>query len=95
MIKIDDRTVEQQKTHIHAIVARDSFMSGWGGAKGGNSRVAWAYASNADGEKLLAWVRGRSDMKNVNYARLDQYRAPKGTAHFHIYVAGAGHPALA
>lgn len=94
MIKIDDRTEVQKLTHKFAVVARDSFMSGWGGAAGGSSRVAWAFSSDANGEKLVSWVRHRSEMKNVNFVNLENYRVPKGTAHFHIYVAGVNHPAF-
>lgn len=45
MIKADDRTAEQRQTHVWGVVARDKFMSGWGLARGGASRCAWAYAS--------------------------------------------------
>lgn len=94
MIKVDDRNESQKVSHKWAIVAKDKFMSGWGGAKGGASRVAWAFRSMEEGEKVLAWVRARSDMTYVNFANLETYRAPKGTAHFHIYVADANHPSL-
>lgn len=94
MITVDDRTYAQKQTHINAIVADDKAMSGWGGAKGGTSKAAWAYRTLEEGEKVLYWVRTRNEMKNVTYARLDQYVAPKGVSHLHIYVVGEGHPAL-
>jgi hypothetical protein len=91
---VDDRTEEQKVSHSWAIVARDSFMSGWGGASGGTSRVAWAFDSSIDNSRLERWVRDRREMKNVNVVNLTKYRAPKGTAHFHIYVVNENHPSL-
>jgi len=95
MIKQDDRTEAQKQTHFWAVVARDKFMSGWGGAKGGASRCAWACQSLADAERAEKWVSNRSEMRYVSIVDLRTYRAPRGTVHFHIYVAEAGHPALA
>ena len=94
MIKKDDRNELQKNTHYIGVVARDSFMSGWGCAKGGNSRVAWAVESYDHADKLFAWVKSRKEMKNVNIVNLNDYRAPRGTEHFHIYVAGKNHPAI-
>jgi hypothetical protein len=37
------------------------------------------------------WVRGRSEMRYVNVVDLAKYRAPRGTAHFHVYVCEPGH----
>lgn len=95
MIRKDDRTTEQVKTHRWAVVARDRFLSGWGSAAGGFSRCAWAVP---DGEDWLndveRWVRAREDMQYVNVVNLDTYRPPRGTAHFHVYVVTATHPAL-
>ena len=90
----DDRTPEQKKTHVWAVVARDKFLSGWGGARHGASRCAWAISDVNLIDDLEKWVRSRSDMIHVNIVKLDKYRAPKGTAHFHIYVADKNHPAL-
>jgi hypothetical protein len=95
MIKVDDRTEEQRKTHRLGVVAKDSFMSGWGRARNGSSRCAWACASPADAERLCAWVRGREEMRDVQVTDLRTYRPPQGTAHWHIYVATDNHPALA
>jgi hypothetical protein len=95
---IDDRTPEQRKTHVWAVVAYDKFMSGWGEAKNGTSRCAWAVPDEfvRDGrmDRLEAWVRNRSDMRYVNVTKLDTYRVPRGTAHFHVYVVGENHPAV-
>jgi len=92
-IRVDDRTGGQKKTHRCLITATDRFMSGWGMAKGGASKCAWACRPE-DAEKVLAWVDSRSDMKYV------AYRGPKDrpwyprAAHVHIYVVTEGHPAL-
>lgn len=94
----DDRTTEQRKTHNWAVIARDRFMSGWGGATGGYSRCAWAVPTEMvhDGrfDRVEQWVRNRSEMQYVNVVKLDTYRPPRGTAHFHVYVVDDQHPAL-
>lgn len=92
MRKEDARTAEQRLTHRWGVVARDKFMSGWGGARGGASRCAWACAPNADLRQLEKWVRSRSEMVYVNVVDLNTYRPPRGTAHFHVYVCGPEHP---
>lgn len=92
MIKQDDRNEEQKKTHRVAIVARDRFMSGWGGASGGASRCAWACHPDVNPDRVFNWVKGRSDMADVNLVDFDTYRPPSGTAHFHVYVCNPGHP---
>lgn len=93
MIRQDDRTEEQKKTHRLAIVARDRCMSGWGGAAGGASRVAWAMHPDVNPDRVENWVRRRSEMQRVALVDLSTYRAPRGTAHFHIYVCGVDHVA--
>ncbi len=87
----DDRTEEQKKTHRWAIVARDSAMSDWGGARGGTSRCAWACHPDVNTDRVFNWVNQRREMKRVALVDLNTYRAPKGTAHFHIYVCGVDH----
>lgn len=82
----DDRTPEQKKTHQWGVVARDKFMSGWGEAKGGASRCAWACAPGVNLDRVERWVRSRSEMRYVNIVDLSSYRPPRGTVHFHIYV---------
>jgi len=86
MIKKDDRNEKQLISHIWGVVARDNHMSGWGGASGGYSRCAWALDSYEKAEYFKRWVDSRSEMKYVNIVDLRTYRAPRGTAHFHIYV---------
>jgi hypothetical protein len=93
MILQDNRTDEQKKTHTLAIVARDKFMSGWGGAKDGVSRCAWAIAPDVNPDRVFNWVKSRSEMQYVNLVDLRTYRTPRGTAHFHIYVCNPDHVA--
>lgn len=88
----DDRTPEQKRTHNYAVVGRDSFLSGWGEAARGYSCAAWACDPSQNLDRLENWVRRRGDMKYVNVVDLNGYRPPRGTAHFHIYVAGPEHP---
>jgi hypothetical protein len=94
MTQQDDRTPEQKKTHQWAVVAKGKFMSGWGGAEGGDSRCAWATETHANAERIRDLVAKRSEMRYVRIVHLKRYRAPRGTVHFHIYVANPGHPSL-
>ena len=89
----DDRTAEQKATHRFAVVMRDKFMSGWGGAEGGYSRAAWAVPAEVNIDRVENWVRSRDEAQYVNVVDLNKYRAPRGTAHFHIYVVTPEHPA--
>jgi len=95
MTRKDDRTAEQRATHRFGVVASDRFMYGWGDAKGGTSRCAWACHPDANIDRLERWVRRRSEMRYVNVVDLSTYRPPRGTAHFHIYVANPDHPGFA
>ena len=92
MQRQDDRTAEQRKTHLLGVVMRDRFLSGWGHATNGYSRCAWALAPDASLDKLKKWVRSRSDAQYVSVIRVNEYRPPRGTAHYHIYVCGIDHP---
>lgn len=95
MEKVDDRTEEQKKTHTWGVVASDKFMSGWGGARGGVSRCAWAVPDDGsiNIDRVENWVRSRSEMRYVNVVNLNTYRPPRGTVHFHIYVVSPSDPA--
>jgi len=94
MITKDDRTDEQKKTHFLAVVMKDKFMSGWGEAKDGASRCAWAFDPfKVNSDRVESWVRNRSDASYVNLVDLRTYRAPRGTADFHVYVCEPDHPA--
>ena len=90
----DDRAPEQKKTHTLGIVAKDSAMSGWGGARGGASRCAWAFdPREVNSDRVFNWVLSRSEMSYVSLVDLRTYRPPSSTAHFHIYVCDKSHPA--
>ena len=91
-MRIDDRTDEQRKTHHVLVTATDKALSGWGNAKNGVSRCAWA-CEPKDYEKVLKWVENRSDMKYVD-VKYDGKWHPKNTAHLQIYVVTDGHRAL-
>ena len=86
MIKQDDRTQEQRKTHYWGVVATDRFMSGWCGASGGLSKCGWACSSLRRAEELLTKVQDRREMKYVNIVDLRTYRPSRSVAHFHIYM---------
>lgn len=90
----DDRDENQRKTHFLAVVAKDKIMSGWGKASNGASRCAWAFdPSIVNSDRVFNWVKNRKEMRFVNLVDLRTYRAPRGTAHFHIYVCDADHVA--
>lgn len=91
MIRKDDRTAEQHKTHRFAVVGTDRFLSGWGEAENMASYAAWAYADYDTGRRVESWVRARPDMERVRVVDLSTYR-PKGQVHLHIYVVNNGHP---
>jgi len=89
-IRQDDRTLEEMKTHNWLVTATDRFMSGWGDAKGGASKCAWA-CKREDVDTVYNWVSNRSEMKYVNVTNNKWH--PRA-AHVHIYVVHEGHPAL-
>ncbi len=90
----DDRTEEQKKTHILAVVAKDRCLSGWGPARSGASRCCWAFdPAKVNSDRVFNWVKHRREMRYVNLVDLRTYRAPRGTAHFHIYVCNEDHVA--
>lgn len=90
MIRKDERTPEEMKTHTYLIAGTDGFMSGWGEANDGISVAAWA-CKPEHSTRVFNWVHDRSDMKRIREV-LDPYN-PK-CAHLHIYVVNEGHPAL-
>lgn len=90
MIVVDDRTEAQKDSHRWLVVGTDSFMSGWGGAAGGNSYAAWACETLAEAKAAERWVSARSEMKRVRVV-LDGVRLPyrpdsRYCAHLHIYL---------
>ena len=88
----DDRTEDQRKSHQWIVAGTDSFLSGWGKAKGGTSYAGWA-CKRQDLEKVERWVRNRGDMKRVRV--LNGSWKPRGVGHTHVYVVEDSHPSLA
>lgn len=96
MIRKDDRTPEQKKTHQMLVVGTDSFMSGWGEAKNGLSYAAWA-CTPEQLHRVHNWVSNRGEMKRVRV--IDEkynkyYPNPNLCAHLHIYFVDDNHPSL-
>lgn len=89
----DRRNEEQRKTHILAVVARDTFMSGWGQAPG-VSRCCWAFdPAVVNSDRIFNWVKHRSEMRNVSLVDLRSYRPARNTSHFSVYVCDKDHVA--
>ena len=80
---VDDRTEAQKKTHSTIVVGTDSFMSGWGEAKGGLSYAGWA-CKESEVNACESMVRNRNEMKRVRIVGND-YK-PSCQGHCHIYV---------
>lgn len=91
MQRIDERTMEQRKTHTWLVTATDRFMSGWGECASGNSKCAWA-CKLADVDKVLSWVESRDEMKYINVTNRPWY--PHNAEHVHIYVVEDWHRSL-
>jgi hypothetical protein len=85
-IRNDRRTAEQKNTHRYLVTATDRFMSGWGLARGGASKCAWACETFAIAQKQAESVRSRGDMKYVHIHHGAWY--PKA-AHVSIYVVNS------
>lgn len=66
MSQINDRRQSKHKP-FGFIVATDSFMSGWGAAKGGKSYYAIAVDSLHESDVVEANMRSRSEMKRVRF----------------------------
>ena len=88
----DDRSAEQLQTHTWIVAGRDKFLSSWGpGKQFGGSTAAWSCRPE-HARKVLDWVEGRSDMRDVRDTNAGALRRVRGLVH--IYVVGPGHPAL-
>ena len=72
----------------------DTFLSGWGEAEGRRSLAYWA-CKPEDADRVLAWVRSRTDIEAVTRyeERLPQDIRDSGD-HVHVYVISEGHVAL-
>jgi hypothetical protein len=82
-LRNDRRTVEQKKTHRYLVTATDRFMSGWGLARDGKSKCAWACETLTIAKQQAEVLRARGDMKYVHIHHGAWY--PKA-AHVSIYV---------
>lgn len=90
---VDRRSWREQLSHTCYIKARDVFLGGWGEAPG-RSLCMWC-CKPQHAAAVLAWVRGRSEMRDVKLYKGKEYkpRLRRGD-HFSIYVVNDGHPAL-
>ena len=64
------------------VVFTDTFLSGWGLAKGGRSLYAIAVKNQTEADTVLAHGKGRTDMKR---GRL-QKRLPRLRPHDHLAI---------
>lgn len=85
----------------YAVVALDSFLSGWKGTGIENSYAAWLLPED-DAEtatKIVNWVSSRGDMEKITivpniYRWIPTSPMKQEVDHLHIYTVGKGHPAL-
>lgn len=90
-IRTDERSADQKRTHTVLVTATDRFMSGWGGARGGASKCAWACRPE-HAKEVFDWVSARDEMKYVNVVYSGRWYPV--AARVRIYVADIGHPAI-
>ena len=90
---VSDIDVKTVKTHTTIVLMTDTFMSGWGEARGGVGYAGWA-CNPTDAERVERWVRSRSDARNVRRVRKDYRPSSRTVGHCHIYVVGPNHPAI-
>lgn len=84
-MKIEDRRTEQEKKETWAfVVCNDTFLSGWGYARGGRSLYALAVTSPDQAKIVLDNGRARSDMRRV---RLNM-RLPRLREGDHLVIVG-------
>lgn len=98
---IDDRDDRDPpnvwKSHTVGVMARDTFMSGWGWAEGLNSYAVWL-CEPKHYDSVMDWVRRRGEMKNVRRilsenvtAKIMRQRVTAGGL-VHVYVVKDGDP---
>ena len=85
------RTEATRATHTTLITATDKWMSGWGAATGGASKVAYCCRPE-DSDAVYDWVKSDDNMTNVNCHGADW--RPAKAAHVSYYVVSPGHMAL-
>ena len=91
MIINDTRKMASEYPYM--VSAYDKFMSGWGMAKGGKSVAVWCCYSPQDQEKIVKWLRNRSEMRYIKTRFATKWR-PKNAAHVSYYAVDSDHPAL-
>ena len=91
-MEIDDRRVGRHKRY-DMVLAHDTFMSGWGRAKGGESYVAWS-AEPAYIQAVKEWVEKKPEMKHVRIVPSDWVNTNKNVAHLSIHMVDDYHPAI-
>lgn len=90
MIIEDDRTPEQKQTHRMIVLGTDTFLSGWGQARGGASYAGWACTPDL-ADRVFRHVSARSDMHRVRLVSGDYRPSARYCAHLHVYVVDADH----
>jgi hypothetical protein len=85
-VRNDRRTPAQRQTHRWLVTATDRFLSGWGMARSGASKCAWACETHAQALEKYQEIKGRSEMKYVRIVNRPWY--PRA-AHVSIYVCGS------
>lgn len=53
--------------HSHYVTMKDTFMSGWGYAKGKSNMLIFVCDSRAEALRLMAYARSRPEMRYINY----------------------------
>lgn len=93
MIWKDDRTEEQRRALTVLVGGKDTYLSGWGRAEGGDSWALWACRPE-DEEAVRRWVQSRGDIPRVTQHEPANIRRTAGVVHVHIYVADEEHIAV-
>ncbi|MCY3743626.1 MAG: hypothetical protein OXH00_21645 [Candidatus Poribacteria bacterium] len=82
----DDRTDADKAVTIGFVVATDTALSRWGGAKGGRSIVARPVRDREEYDRVVALFEDRDDFKRVRYASGSAYKPRLHSGdHLHIY----------
>lgn len=94
----DERLPKEIANFKYFVIAEDTFMSGWGGAKDGTSGAVWACDSLENLMSTYKWVESRSEMANVvaimTEKQLFKHIKEHGFVHVSIYKVEKNHPSL-
>jgi hypothetical protein len=94
----DTRQLKEKTEYKFFVIAKDTFMSGWGRAKNGISGAVWACNSLENLLLAYKWVESRSDMTNViaimTEKQLFTHIEDNEYAHVSIYKVENEHPLL-